>query len=70
MSPLTGAPASATARRPSGLIHAPPRMIRPLRAAGLLACAWLLPIAAQALRADWLLLIVALLGTGSVLRAG
>ena len=70
MSPLTGAPVSATARRPSGLIHAPPRMIRPLRAAGLLACAWLLPIAAQALRADWLLLIVALLGTGSLLRAG
>ena len=70
MSAQTGAPASATAHGPSGLAHGRPRMIRPLRAAGLLACAWLLPMAAQALRADWLLLIVALLGTGSLLRAG
>ncbi len=38
--------------------------------AGLLAGVWLIPIAAQALRADWLLLLALLLGTGSVLRAG
>ena len=46
------------------------RTARMLALAGLLAAAWLIPIAAQALRADWVLLIVLLLGTGSLLRAG
>jgi hypothetical protein len=39
-------------------------------AAGLLAGAWLLPIITQALHADWLLLVVLLIGIGSLLRAG
>jgi hypothetical protein len=39
-------------------------------AAGLLAGAWLLPIITQVLHADWLLLVVLLIGIGSLLRAG
>jgi hypothetical protein len=41
-----------------------------LVAVSLLAGAWLLPIIAQVLHVDWLLLIVLLIGIGSVLRAG
>ncbi len=36
----------------------------------LLAAAWLLPLLTHALRVDWVLLVVLLLGVGSVLRAG
>jgi hypothetical protein len=39
-------------------------------AAALFAAAWLLPLLTHALGADWVLLAVLLLGTGSVLRAG
>src|SRR6266851_1226682 len=40
------------------------------RVAMLLAAAWLLPLLTHALRVDWVLLVVLLLGVGSVLRAG
>jgi hypothetical protein len=46
------------------------RFPKALVAVGLLAAAWLLPVITQALHADWLLLIVLLVGTGSLLRAG
>jgi hypothetical protein len=38
--------------------------------AGLLGAAWLLPVLTNALRIDWVLLVVLLLGAGSLLRAG
>jgi len=41
-----------------------------IAAVGLLAAAWLLPIVTQVLHADWLLLLVLLIGTASLLRAG
>jgi hypothetical protein len=39
-------------------------------AVGILAAAWLLPIITQVLHADWLLLVVLLIGIASLLRAG
>jgi hypothetical protein len=74
MPPLTGArPAAAHAPAAAAADAAPPGR-RPAwslgAGAGLFAAAWLLPVLAHALRADWILLIVLLLGTGSVLRAG
>ena len=46
------------------------RFPKVIAAIGMLAAAWLLPIITQVLHADWLLLIVLLVGTGSLLRAG
>ncbi len=46
------------------------RFPKGLAAVGMLAAAWLLPIITQVIHADWLLLVVLLIGTGSVLRAG
>jgi hypothetical protein len=39
-------------------------------AAALAAASWLLPLAAHALRVDWLILVVAWIGTAALLRAG
>jgi hypothetical protein len=57
--PLAAGGAAPGRRFPKGLV-----------AVGLLAAAWLLPIITQVLHADWLLLIVLLIGIGSLLRAG
>jgi hypothetical protein len=46
------------------------RFPKGLAAVGMLAAAWLLPIITQVLHADWLLLVVLLIGIGSLLRAG
>lgn len=53
----------AQARAPRGAALA-------LRWAGLVAAAWALPLLTQLVHVDWLLPIVLLLGTASVLRAG
>jgi hypothetical protein len=70
MSSRAGGTLLSTARSEDGPVKSGRRIARPLLALGLLAVAWLLPVAAQALRADWVLLLVLLLATASMLRAG